>query len=409
MHICLLAAEHTLPKATRLASAVAAAWPTGPAPEITVASHGNLDALLIEHADAVLVDLSDRTPPGETIFGLLALGEMGLPAVLLGDATELDRLYPGHGMLQVPSRVDTHALAGILFGITQRQDEVADLLQESGQSRERINRLDRQLDRLHHELEGASKLQRQSLPDPLQSIAGGSITTLWKPAGQVSGDLANVIPLADGCTALVIADSIGHGVPAAMLSMILQRTLTEAHQSGDQALLRSPARMLRLLNESLVRTAGDETRFATAIYAVFDSTTNRLMVGAAGHPTPIIARRDGTSQRLPVQGPLLGLFAGENYPETEWALEASDQVVFYSDGIEQASMCCRNRRCENSSEAVDHLVRSAVMTGEPASFIERIQAELDIDGDRRTSEDIDDLTMLCLAVDPPAAVRRRAA
>ncbi|MAA51637.1 MAG: hypothetical protein CMJ41_01070 [Phycisphaerae bacterium] len=357
----------------------------------------------------MLVDLSHAPPPGETIFGLLALSEMGLPAVLLGDATELDRLYPDHGMLLVPGIVDTHALAGILFGITQRQDEVAELLQESGQSRERINQLDRQLDRLHHELKGASELQKRSLPHPLQSIAGGSINTLWKPAGQVSGDLAQVIKLTDGCTAMVVADSIGHGVPAAMLSMILQRTLTEAHQSGEQSLLRSPSRMLSLLNESLVRTAGDETRFATAIYAVFDSRTNGLRVGAAGHPTPIVSRPDGTSKRLPVQGPLLGLFAGESYPDTEWTLAPADRVVLYSDGIEQVSMCRRSPRCTTAAEAVEDLVRAASVTGEPALFIERIEAELEAHEDRRTGEDIDDLTMLCLTVDPLRMIDRRAA
>ena len=408
MHIFMLSCESGKSKTGRLASAIASAWPAAPPPELTVTSHDDLDAILIERADAVLIDISRGLPRGETILGLLALGAMGLPAVLLGDATEFNRLYPDHGMLNIGRNLDPHVLAGILFGITHRQDEVADLLQESGRSREQVHRLDRQLDRLNHELEGASRLQRQSLPEPMKHIAGGSIATLWNPAGQVSGDLVNVVELADGCTALLVADSIGHGVPAAMLSMNLQRTLTEAHHSDRQHLLRSPSRMLSLLNDSLVRTAGDETRFATAIYAVFDSKTNHLLVGAAGHPTPIIARPDGTVRRLPVQGPLLGLFAGEDYSETGWTLDPSDRVVIYTDGIEQASTCVHRQHC-NSAEAVEHLVRTAAGNCPSTPFMERIRATLDLDNGRRTGEDSDDLTMVCLEVAAKPTASRRAA
>ncbi|MEE2720142.1 MAG: PP2C family protein-serine/threonine phosphatase [Planctomycetota bacterium] len=404
----MLTAEPALPKARRLASAVAAAWPAEPSPEVTVASHASRDLPLVEHADAVLVDLGHQLPPGETILGLLTLGEMGLPAVLLGDDTEFRRMYPDHGLLHVDRGIDPHALAGILFGVTHRQDEVMDLLHETGRSRHEVQRLDRQLDRLQHELQGASRLQSQSLPEPIQPIEGGSVATLWKPAGEVSGDLANVVELEGGCTALLVADSIGHGVPAAMLSMNLQRTLTEAREGDDPSVLHSPARMLRRLNESLVRTAGDETRFATALYAVFDPRTGRLLVGAAGHPAPILVRSGGTLERLPVQGPLLGLFSGECYSETGWTLQPSDRVVFYTDGIEQASACVRSP-IGSSADAVEDLVRTAATAGSPASFMDQIHTALDLENGRRTGEDVDDLTMVCLSVDATPAPIRRAA
>lgn len=409
LHIILLVDEHSTSKADRLAEAVAVAWPTRQAPTLQVATHRALDAPLIDHADALVVDLSDRLPPGESVLGLLVLHEMGLPVVLLGDATEFDRLYPDHGMLKLDRSPDTHALAGTLLGITHRQDEVADLLQESGRSKQQVDRLDRQLDRLHLELDGASRLQQQSLPDPTQRIEGGAIATLWKPAGPVSGDLVNVFDLGHGCTGLLVADSIGHGVPAAMLSMMLQRTITETRQFGDEAILRSPAKMLGRLNDSLLQNTGEETRFATAIYAVFDARSNHILLGAAGHPAPIVSRRTGTIERLEAHGPLLGIFSGERFAETGHRLDAGDRVVLYTDGIEQASLYAQHDRAVAGGDAVQQVVRAVADADTPETFITGIQTALDLDASRRSSDEMDDLTMLCLDVDAAAATGRRAA
>jgi sigma-B regulation protein RsbU (phosphoserine phosphatase) len=48
---------------------------------------------------------------------------------------------------------------------------------------------------------------------------------LYRPAGYVSGDIYNVAKARRPHTGFFIADAVGHGVPAALLTMIISRSL----------------------------------------------------------------------------------------------------------------------------------------------------------------------------------------
>ena len=77
----------------------------------------------------------------------------------------------------------------------------------------------------------------------------------------------------------------------------------------------------------------------TAFYAVFDPLNGELSYASAGHTPPRLLRSfDGTrlalnrAQRLP-----LGIKADEVYPEQRVLLFPGDQVVFFTDGIIEAT------------------------------------------------------------------------
>jgi len=405
----MLVADHAIDDGRRLARSLATTWPLSTAPHITVNAHRNLHSQLIEHADAMIIDASQCSPPADVVLELLALHEMGLPMIVLGTTPDLSSELCEHELLYLDRNTEPGVIAGSLLGIAHRQTEVASLLHETGRSHHQIHKLDRQLDRLKMELEDASRLQRDNLPDPVQDIHGGSIGTLWKPAGVVSGDLVTVLDLGEHRTALLVADAIGHGVPAAILSMMIQRTIMEAHNGQSNSVLHSPSEMLKRLNESLLQQAGSDTRFATAIYAVYDGATSHLQVGAAGHPAPIVARADGSVRRLPAQGPLLGIFADETYTETTCQLQPGDRMVLYSDGIEQASLCTMQARGTTGQVAIEQLVRGIADAGTPFNFIERMEEALELDSSSRSTDDMDDLTMLCLYVDEDIEASSRTA
>ncbi len=405
----MLVAPHAHEDGCRLARSLAAAWPFPTPPHFTVDAHRDLHSKLIEHADAMVIDISQESPPSDVVLELLALREMGLPMIVLGNDAGTSGALCEHDLLHIDRNTDPEVITGALLGIAHRQGEVASLLHETGRSRQQIHQLDRQLDRLNMELEDASRLQRDNLPSPVQNIHGGSIGTLWKPAGVVSGDLVTVLDLGEQRTALLVADAIGHGVPAAILSMMIQRTIMEAYNGQSRSLLWSPSQTLKRLNESLLQQAGTDTRFATAIYAVYDGATNHLHVGAAGHPAPIVARADGSTRRLAAQGPLLGIFADETYVESSCQLRPGDRMVLYSDGIEQASLCTMQNSGATGQVAIEQLVREIADAGNPATFIERMKESLELDATRRTTDDMDDLTMLCLYVDEASGASTRTA
>src|SRR6202453_5516879 len=79
--------------------------------------------------------------------------------------------------------------------------------------------------RLDEELRLAAKLQQDFLPKTLPQIGPVHFHTLFLPAGYVSGDFYDVMRLDEKHIGFYIADAVGHGVPAALLTMFIKHAL----------------------------------------------------------------------------------------------------------------------------------------------------------------------------------------
>lgn len=87
-----------------------------------------------------------------------------------------------------------------------------------------------------------------------------------------------------------------------------------AFQSFARSTL-SPARLMAELNDSLVRILPDAD-FLTVFYGVLHKTGLELVFTNAGHPRPLVYRRQNKGlEELDVGGPLLGAFPGMYYEE----------------------------------------------------------------------------------------------
>jgi sigma-B regulation protein RsbU (phosphoserine phosphatase) len=59
-------------------------------------------------------------------------------------------------------------------------------------------------------------------------------------------------------------------------------------------------------------------------------------VASAGHPAPIVLRRDGQTEELDCRGPLIGIADDVRFPETVATLGPGDAIVLYTDGVIEA-------------------------------------------------------------------------
>jgi serine phosphatase RsbU (regulator of sigma subunit) len=130
---------------------------------------------------------------------------------------------------------------------------------------------------------------------------------------------------------VVIGDVCGKGPEAAAVMTITRATLRALalHE-------RRPQRLLSLLNEALLAQVPDQ-RFVTVCCATIQMVhkTMRLTMALAGHPPPMVRRRDGQVEAAKVAyGPLLGVFPTVAHAETTLELGEKEAVVFYTDGIE---------------------------------------------------------------------------
>jgi sigma-B regulation protein RsbU (phosphoserine phosphatase) len=186
---------------------------------------------------------------------------------------------------------------------------------------------------------------------------------------------------------LAIADVAGKGVPAALLSSMLQASLrTQAHQ------VPSAAAILGNIN-TLVYRSTSVHQFATFFLARVEEDRMRLAYSNAGHNYPIVFRQDGRIETLEKGGTVVGILESAAFEEEEIALQPGDRLVFYTDGISEAA----NAKGELFGE--DRLCR--LVTGLPADLTARETTERILDDVRGFLDGVeagDDMTVMVLRV-----------
>ncbi len=216
------------------------------------------------------------------------------------------------------------------------QREVAELQEEISQLRRRGDKLNFHLSRIDEELRLAARLQQDFLPKTLPQIGQVHFHTLFRPAGHVSGDFYDVLRLDEKHIGFYIADAVGHGVPAALLTMFIKHALaTKQIGLGGYRLLTAAETMTRL-NDTLIEQALSAATFATALYGTINIETRQVTFARAGHPLPMVLRANGELEALNCEGGLLGVFPDETFEEVTVTLETGDRLLLVTDGVEVA-------------------------------------------------------------------------
>lgn len=326
-------ADH-LPQAHAVAARLDGAWSRPRRLELRVADLAALDDSLGATTDAVIL-LTEGAPSLAPFRSLaLALEERGCTALMLQDASRTTGL--GSGPLPLPDSCSDAVLAAAVAGVLHRQGEVERLRREVEISNRFQGGLQGRIEAIHDELQLAAMMQREHLPRALPAAPGLEFGALWRPAHYVSGDLYAVTPIDEDRVSLFIADCVGHGVPAALMTMLVARALAAATEGGRPEAASDPALVLDRLNRDLLRRQGPTTRFATAVYAVLDAKRRSLRIAGAGHPPPLLVGADGGVREIETPGGLLGVFEEGDYDSVDLDLSEGDRLLVYSDGFEQA-------------------------------------------------------------------------
>ncbi len=188
--------------------------------------------------------------------------------------------------------------------------------------------------RLRQELLLARDIQQSFLPtrtDPL-GPGGPEVHARVQPAREVSDDLYDYFPLADGRLAFFLGDVSGKGMPAALF-MIMVRTLIR-HLAPAAS---GPADLLRRLNAALA--ADNPTAlFVTLAHGVYDPRDGGVVLATGGHPPPLVRRNGGRVEQVELRpGLMLGATPGELQAEDRRLTLAPDEtLVLYTDGFTEA-------------------------------------------------------------------------
>lgn len=265
-----------------------------------------------------------------------ALHDRALPGVFLfREIDERRALLASEVVMVAPIDTPANEAAWAIAALGQRQSIVESMLHELRTTRRFQSGMRGEMDRVHEELQLAAQVQRDFLPKCLPSVPGVDFGVLFRPCGYVSGDIYDVTRLDEHHVGFFIADAIGHGVPAALMTMVICRGLPMKEIIGDEYRIVPPAEALTRLNVQLIKRQGESPRFASAVYGVIDVRTREVTLAGAGHPPPLRFRAGGM-ERVETEGGLLGVFAKESYQQVRFVMDMDETLVLHSDGFETA-------------------------------------------------------------------------
>ncbi|MFH8368307.1 SpoIIE family protein phosphatase [Streptomyces sp. NPDC018031] len=199
--------------------------------------------------------------------------------------------------------------------------------------------------RFTREHNAALALQRSLLPHGLPRQSAVDAAYRYLPAdvqAGVGGDWFDIIPLSGARVALVVGDVVGHGIHAAAT---MGRLRTAVHTLADLDL--PPDELLAHLDDLVIRLSEEEESKgslaggsgvigATCVYAVYDPIDRRATVARAGHPAPVISRRDDPVEMPDVPaGPPLGL-GGLPFECADIEIAEGSVLAFFTDGLIEA-------------------------------------------------------------------------
>jgi serine phosphatase RsbU (regulator of sigma subunit)/anti-sigma regulatory factor (Ser/Thr protein kinase)/ABC-type transporter Mla MlaB component len=239
------------------------------------------------------------------------------------------------------------------------------------------------------------ELQQALLPSTVPVLPRLDVAARYLVAGaeqSAGGDWFDVRPLADGRTALVVGDVVGHGVAAAAVMSQLRAVLDEALQTSP-----GPADAVARVERFARSVPG--ARFATVVVVVVDPVSGAAEYLTRGHPAPVLVDASGTGrQLLGSGGGPLGADPGG--PAMRTQLADGEVLVLFSDGLVERA----DRPYGVGVDELVHMAEAATAgqlwpAGTVSSAAERICTDAVELLTRRGFDD--DVTVLAVALHPP--------
>lgn len=183
--------------------------------------------------------------------------------------------------------------------------------------------------RIRAELSEAQNIQMGLLPTEAPKTKGFDVAGMSVPATQVGGDFYDYLTVANGQTAIAVADAAGKGLRGAMNAVLTNGMLYEVSRFKSEADV-----ILTDLNSGLApRMYGPS--FIALNLAILDEDNKRIDYANGGQPYPILKRGaeiiEIESSDLP-----LGSMKRVMYESVTFDLNEGDILIFHTDGLMEA-------------------------------------------------------------------------
>jgi sigma-B regulation protein RsbU (phosphoserine phosphatase) len=181
------------------------------------------------------------------------------------------------------SSAELLAQVGALLRIKETHDRLIDKTAEIHRINKRLQQAYQQIDQ---ELALAQRIQSSFLPQTLPQVPHVRFAVHYLLCGRVGGDFYDVFRLDERHVGFYVADAMGHGVPASLLTIFVKKGVRAKEVSGQSYRLVPPDEVLGRLNRDLIDQQLSEQPFITMVYGLLDHYEGTIQLARAGHPYP---------------------------------------------------------------------------------------------------------------------------
>lgn len=289
-----------------------------------VGSHSSQEALAIARQfdpDLVILDVRMPEIDGFELMARMKTAHPGVDIIVMtGSLDDLDqkliRAIRGRAFYFIQKPFDREVLQTLV-------ERCIELRWRRLESRHHVDRLER-------ELADARAFQQGLLPLPEMVIDDLAVSCRYESCAELGGDLCDYVSLGSGRVALLMADVMGHGVSAAMLTGVVKSAFRASNPDGYE-----PRAMVHRLWNNM--DAFGSERFVTLIAAVVSLNERRVDYVNAGHPSGLLFSKGRGVSLLASSGPLVSpAFPGCTWEQRSVSFEPGDLLFLYTDGVSDA-------------------------------------------------------------------------
>ena len=207
-------------------------------------------------------------------------------------------------------------------------------------------------------------------------------------AKEVGGDFYDFWLVDSSRLAFLVADVSGKGIPGALFMMRAKTLIKNLAESGL-----SVAEVFTEANKELCEN-NEAEMFVTAWMGMLDTQTGILEYVNAGHNPPLVRHKNGEFEYLRTRPNfILAGMDRTKYKKYELTLEKGDEIFVYTDGVTEAADTDNKLYGENRLKTV-----LSSSCGAAEDLCRTVRA--DIDQFVKGAEQSDDITMLCVKLNP---------
>ena len=187
--------------------------------------------------------------------------------------------------------------------------------------------------RITEQMRLAGVIQRRMIPEKAPKMTGLDIAATYIPCFDVGGDFYDFLQLDPSRIGIAIADVIGKGIPAAIMTSSFRgalRAYSECNCWSDTLL-----EIVRRLNKMACAEcrAGE---FISLFYGIIDTGKRTISYCNCGHEPPALLRNRRITD-LNKGGLVLGVLQKTEFVTETIQLQDDDCLLFYTDGLIDAA------------------------------------------------------------------------